>query len=165
MPRIYVACLAAYNSGTLHGEWIDADQDAEEIHKVIEAMLKASPELDAEEWAIHAYEEFCGLEVGENEDIEKLAELAQLIAKHGAAFACYFNDKGAEYATEEQFKDDYQGEHESEKAFAEEWFRECNEIPAALEDYIDWDEVTRSLFITDFTSHTYEGTTYVFRNS
>jgi len=30
-PRIYVACLAAYNAGKLHGEWIDADQDAEAI--------------------------------------------------------------------------------------------------------------------------------------
>ena len=23
-PRIYVACLAAYNNGRLHGRWIDA---------------------------------------------------------------------------------------------------------------------------------------------
>ena len=30
-PRIYVACLAAYNGGTLHGEWIDADQSADDI--------------------------------------------------------------------------------------------------------------------------------------
>ena len=28
-PRIYVACLAAYNNGYLHGVWIDADQDAD----------------------------------------------------------------------------------------------------------------------------------------
>ena len=25
-PRIYVACLAAYNNGILHGAWIDAAQ-------------------------------------------------------------------------------------------------------------------------------------------
>jgi Antirestriction protein (ArdA) len=25
-PRIYVACLAAYNNGYLHGAWIDAIQ-------------------------------------------------------------------------------------------------------------------------------------------
>ena len=30
-PRIYVACLAAYNNGYLHGAWIDADQGADEI--------------------------------------------------------------------------------------------------------------------------------------
>ena len=26
-PRIYVACLAAYNNGHLHGAWIDAAQE------------------------------------------------------------------------------------------------------------------------------------------
>ena len=30
-PRIYVACLAAYNAGRLHGRWIDANQSAEDI--------------------------------------------------------------------------------------------------------------------------------------
>ncbi|WP_426033321.1 antirestriction protein ArdA, partial [Caulobacter sp. DWP3-1-3b2] len=27
-PRIYVACLAAYNNGWLHGVWIDVEDDA-----------------------------------------------------------------------------------------------------------------------------------------
>ena len=31
-PRIYVACLAAYNAGILHGKWIDAAQDADSLH-------------------------------------------------------------------------------------------------------------------------------------
>ncbi|MCG8594183.1 MAG: antirestriction protein ArdA, partial [Kiloniellales bacterium] len=39
-PRIYVACLAAYNAGHLHGCWIDAIQDAEDIQDDINAMLK-----------------------------------------------------------------------------------------------------------------------------
>ena len=29
-PKIYVACLASYNAGILHGRWIDADQDADD---------------------------------------------------------------------------------------------------------------------------------------
>ena len=44
-PRIYVACLAAYNAGRLHGEWIDADQDADVIHEEIQEMLAAMPDL------------------------------------------------------------------------------------------------------------------------
>lgn len=40
-PKIYVACLAAYNNGILHGRWIDADQDADEIRAGIAEMLKA----------------------------------------------------------------------------------------------------------------------------
>lgn len=42
-PRIYVACLASYNNGVLHGAWIDATQDAEAIEEDIAAMLRASP--------------------------------------------------------------------------------------------------------------------------
>ena len=56
--RIYVACLAAYNSGILHGEWIDIEDDIDETWAHINAMLKASPVADAEEWAIHDYEGF-----------------------------------------------------------------------------------------------------------
>lgn len=40
--RIYVADLAAYNAGTLHGVWIDADQDADAIEAEVKAMLRAS---------------------------------------------------------------------------------------------------------------------------
>lgn len=43
-PRIYVACLAAYNSGRLHGVWIDCDgKDESGIWEAINDMLAASP--------------------------------------------------------------------------------------------------------------------------
>ena len=42
-PRIYVACLASYNAGKLHGEWIDCDQDAATIREEIATMLRESP--------------------------------------------------------------------------------------------------------------------------
>ncbi|MBA3067902.1 MAG: antirestriction protein ArdA, partial [Hyphomonas sp.] len=51
-PRIYVACLAAYNAGRLHGRWIDATTP-NEIRAEARAMLAASPEPGAEEHAIH----------------------------------------------------------------------------------------------------------------
>ena len=40
--QIYVACLAAYNNGILHGRWIDAQQDAWAVYDDIRAMLDAS---------------------------------------------------------------------------------------------------------------------------
>ncbi len=43
-PRIYVACLASYNAGKLHGVWIDCDQDSDSIRDDIDAMLRESPE-------------------------------------------------------------------------------------------------------------------------
>ena len=42
-PRIYVACLAAYNNGYLHGEWIDANQDTDDLHAEIKKILASSP--------------------------------------------------------------------------------------------------------------------------
>ena len=51
--RIYVACLAAYNNGHLHGRWIDATLGESHISRQTRAMLVASPINAAEEWAIH----------------------------------------------------------------------------------------------------------------
>jgi len=53
--QIY-ACLAAYNDGYLHGEWIDAKQSPEDIEHDVRKMLAKSPVPHAEEWAIHDFE-------------------------------------------------------------------------------------------------------------
>ena len=55
-PRIYVACLASYNAGILHGRWIDCDQGVDHIHEEVAAMLKESTQQFAEEWAIHDHQ-------------------------------------------------------------------------------------------------------------
>lgn len=41
--RIYVACLASYNAGRLHGAWIDASEDVSEMQKAINDILRTSP--------------------------------------------------------------------------------------------------------------------------
>ncbi len=43
----------------------------------------SSPELDAEEWAIHGCDEFGGVFLSESEDIETVVAMAQFIAEHG----------------------------------------------------------------------------------
>ncbi|MCC2603641.1 antirestriction protein ArdA [Sphingopyxis yananensis] len=83
-PRIYVACLAAYNNGYLYGAWIDADQNADEIREEIAAMLGRSPIEHAEEYAIHDYEGFEGVTISEYAGIDTLARLGAFIAEHGA---------------------------------------------------------------------------------
>ena len=42
-PRIYVASLADYNEGRLHGAWIDAAQDEDELERAVKEMLAQSP--------------------------------------------------------------------------------------------------------------------------
>ena len=80
--RIYVADLSAYNNGKLHGCWIDATQDLEDIQTQVQAMLKDSPEVDAEEYAIHDYEGFGSYSVGEYSGIEELHEIACFIDEY-----------------------------------------------------------------------------------
>ena len=62
-PRIYVACLAAYNSGRLHGAWINADQKPASLQSEVSAMLKASTLPGAEDFAIQDFEGFEGLHI------------------------------------------------------------------------------------------------------
>ena len=57
-PMIYVACLAAYNAGHLHGEWLDAAREAAEIQEDIRAILQSSPVDSGGDFAIHDYEGF-----------------------------------------------------------------------------------------------------------
>ncbi|MFK3848049.1 antirestriction protein ArdA [Agrobacterium pusense] len=40
--RFYAACLASYNNGVLHGRWIDASSDADEMQEEVSAMLRES---------------------------------------------------------------------------------------------------------------------------
>ncbi|WP_369933937.1 antirestriction protein ArdA [Xanthomonas tesorieronis] len=43
-PRIYLACLASYNNGRLHGRWIDLDgANLDDVQGEIAAMLRESP--------------------------------------------------------------------------------------------------------------------------
>jgi antirestriction protein len=99
MPRIYVASLTDYNHGERHGAWIDADQDADAIQEDVNAMLAASPTAKryggtAEEWAIHDYDEFGGIELGEWESFERVAALASLLKDKPAALVAYFVEDG-----------------------------------------------------------------------
>ena len=41
-PRFYAACLASYNNGVLHGAWIDAGTDVDEMQDQVNDMLRAS---------------------------------------------------------------------------------------------------------------------------
>lgn len=165
-PRIYVACLAAYNNGKLHGKWIDATQDADSIQDEINAMLKASPEPNAEEYAIHDFEGFGSLRLSEYESIETIAKLAEAIDEHGELFAEYYNQSSytdVETALED-FEDKYRGAYDSKRAYAEYWLEETGNlatIPEHLQGYFDYDYYARDLFM-DLTAIEYDGQVHVF---
>ena len=144
-PRIYVACLAAYNGGRLHGMWIDATEP-DEIMEQVRAMLAASPEPDAEEWAIHDYEGFEGVPISEYASFDSVCALAAFITEHGALGAKVYRNFSEDLSQAEAAFEDYAGEYRSAADFAEELFRDSGtEIPASLDYYIDWTALARDM--------------------
>lgn len=143
-PRIYVACLAAYNSGYLHGAWIDAAQEPWGIYDDVKAMLSASPIAGAEEWAIHDHEGFGGVRIEEYMGFERVSALASFITEHGeigAALLDYYSGDIEE--AKEAITDRYMGEHSSLADYVQESTEETTTIPQPLRYYIDWQGMAR----------------------
>ena len=143
-PRIYVACLAAYNNGTLHGAWIDATQGEWGMWEDIQKMLEASPIPDAEEHAIHDYEGFEGARIGEYSGIETIAKLAAFITGHGAlggAVLEYFNNDLDE--ANKALTARYHGCFTSLADYVQDMTEDSMTIPQTLQYYIDWQAMAR----------------------
>ncbi len=146
-PKIYVACLASYNAGMLHGECIDATLETDEIQEEIQRVLKSSPIEDAEEHAIHDYEDFCGAELGEYPDLEEVSNVAKFLVEHGelgaeilSHFCCDLEE--ARKAIEEQ----YLGEYESLEDYAEEYVEQSGlDIPDSIKNYVDYESMGRDM--------------------
>jgi antirestriction protein len=170
---IYVACLAAYNNGHLHGAWIDATQEPEEIEAEVQAILARSPIPHAEEWAIHDYN-LGGVKISEHEAFATVSAIAKAVGEHGAAFVTYIGHVGTEYAahdwyaTIERFQEAYRGEFPSMADYAEELYTDCcnmREIPEWLLAHIDWASVGRELELGDlWTAETSTGVHVFERN-
>jgi antirestriction protein len=153
-PRIYVACLASYNSGLLHGEWIDANQSPDAILEAIQAMIQASPTPYAEEWAIHDYENFHGVQIHEYTSLETVSKIALAIEEHGEAVAAFINYHGLDYL--DNFEEQHQGTYASEADFVEEMLEDTGALEplekAGLLYYIDFEKMARDWFINDYWS-------------
>ncbi|PCI97248.1 MAG: antirestriction protein [Alphaproteobacteria bacterium] len=165
--RIYVACLAAYNGGRLHGVWIDATGELEEIQEQVNVMLKESPEPDAEEWAIHDYEGFGGYGVSEYSGFEELHNAASFIEEYpeiGGELLEYFSDiEEATKAAEEN----YCGCYKSMADYAEELTEETSQIPEHLQYYIDYEKMGRDMELNGdvFTIETGYEEVHIFWNN
>lgn len=148
-PRIYVASLADYNAGRLHGRWIDAAQPAEDIHNAIQCMLSESTEAIAEEWAIHDYENFEGLRLSEFEDIDRVAAVACSIIEHGPVFAGLVSHCGGVQNIEEaqRYMDEgYRGAFERLADYAQELVEDCysdalDSLPNFIRYHIDFEGI------------------------
>jgi antirestriction protein len=136
--RIYVADLAAYNNGKLHGVWINATDDLDDIWNQVNQMLVESPEGFAEEYAIHDYEGFDGYALSEYEGLETVHKIACFIEE----YPDFGGDlEEAQTAAEEN----YCGCYKSLADFAEELTEDTSQIPENLAYYIDYERMGRDM--------------------
>lgn len=165
--RIYVADLAAYNNGKLHGVWIDATQDMDDIQDQINDMLKNSPEGFAEEYAIHDYEGFNGYGLSEYEGIEAVHEIACFIEEYPAIAGELLSHFGGDIEeTRKAAEESYSGCYASLADYAQELTEDTSEIPNHLEMYIDYDRMARDMEMSGnvFTIETAHDEIHVFWN-
>lgn len=140
--RIYVACLAAYNNGYLHGVWIDAAQGESHIWERTRVMLKGSPIEGAEEWAIHDYEGFEGAPIGEYTAFETVEKRAQFIEVHGELGGKILADCACDMQEAERYLEHYQGEYESLADYARHSLESSGPtISENLAPYIDYERM------------------------
>ncbi|NQE65337.1 hypothetical protein E1H18_1118 [Caulobacter sp. RHG1] len=164
-PRIYVACLAAYNAGVLHGAWIDVESDAEAVWAAIRSMLEASPEPMAEEFAIHDHEGFGGVEIAEYAGIARVVEIAGFLRARGRLGALVLAEVGGDLeAAETALEDQYRGCFSSLADSFQELTEETVEIPQALRLYIDYEAMARDARLNGevFTVETAPDAVHVF---
>ncbi|MCF6274928.1 MAG: antirestriction protein ArdA [Robiginitomaculum sp.] len=143
-PRIYVACLAAYNNGQLHGCWIDVE-DEDSIWEAVQTMLKSSPIPLAEEWSIHDYENFQGVSIDENDSFARVVEIAEFIGNCSGFGGKLLENYGGDIEDAESALESYNGEYESLADFARELTESTTQIPKTLEYYIDYKSMARDM--------------------
>lgn len=131
-PRIWVGSLADYNAGRLHGTWLEAAVETDELVDGVQRMLASSQEPNAEEWGIFDFDEFGSYRVNEYDDLGQVAKVARGIRAHGAAFAAWaqLHDGGDDML--DTFEDAYFGAY----ATAVDWAREVLD-DSALEAELD----------------------------
>lgn len=145
-PRIYLACVASYNSGRLYETWVEADQGEEHIWAAVRSMIAASLEPGAEEWAIHSYEGFEGAELSESAGFEYVCALAEFIAEHGELGAKVYEYCGNDLDDARAAFERYAGAYSSTATFAEGLHDDLGtQISECLQYYIDWQALAKDM--------------------
>ena len=154
----YVACLASYNSGILHGFWIDLleVEDIEELKECFRYILQTSPEPGAEELAVHDWQDagpFSGEDYPDWEDVLEFSEemeSAELDGNTQAFLMFCAGESSGDYRPDYlDFLEAFRGYHETAEDFCQSEFydnadKETLEIHTRWPfDCIDWERAWR----------------------
>ena len=159
-PALWVGCLAAYNAGKLHGEWMQASSDTAEMFGAIAEILAASPEPHAEEWDIMDTDNMPA-EAGRTLD-RAAAYVAALegLSHHADAaeiVAAWVDWRGAEEMDADKITDAYLGRFDSVEDYAAQYLDDSDalrEVPAWLRPYVNTAALGRDM---EINGDVYEG--------
>jgi antirestriction protein len=149
-PLIYVASLADYNAGRLHGAWIDPATEWDELNQAVTDMLRQSAEPNAKEYAIHDFAGFGRhVELGEYMPLEQVHVLASGINEHGMSFAAWWAYTSPALSDRDElmrrYQSDYLGTWQSVDDFAEHRLEDlgaddiADRVPTWLQPYLALD--------------------------
>jgi len=153
-PAIYIACLASYNAGTLHGFWCDLTiaTTAEDIQECIDYVLATSPATLAEEYAIHDQQLLAGPLTGtEWPDLDEIERYMDVYLDLGdteqIAYRVCCNDTGT-ILSDDDFREMYCGVFDKPADYAYDLAVECgDDVDSAKWPFscIDWERAWREL--------------------
>lgn len=164
-PQIYVACLAAYNNGKMHGKWIPCTS-LDEIEQGIKDVLKTSPEPNSEEWAIHDHE-YLGAFITENTSAEEIMEIVEFFDEVGDddLGEAILNECSGDVKDARKLWENYHGECDSVEDWAYQLAEDCGylqQVPQHLAYHIDWKSYARDLLLDGYTEIRCNGKSHIF---
>lgn len=143
----YIACLASYNGGILHGFWVDLEavEDVDDIHECIAWVMATSSEPGAEEYAVHDWAGVPRSMRAEWPNWVQTLPLIHAIAEYGEAFEVWHGNAPDYNQDPAEFINDYVGSYDSGADFVREYYEDhYDEALTAIDPLvfaIDWEAV------------------------
>ncbi len=155
-PSVYCGTYGKYNGGCLQGLWIDLStfDDYDDFRNFCYAIHvdEPDPELDIQDWEAMPTG-LDGDDIFSEERFEQLQQYIELCDKYDTdAVDAYLNIFQLDQL--DQFEERYQGEYDSEEAYAEYLISECYDLDrlmGSLSHYFDYKAYARDLFMEGYS--------------
>ena len=155
--RVWVGCLACYNSGLLLGDWFDADDcpdDQESFNETVKVPRSHIAEGHEEFWVMDHENSPVSGEYSPMDAQQYADWMEQLHETDYAAFRAYLSN-GYDFDEDsvDNFHEAYAGQWDSDADFAEQFAEDIDAIPENLPwpmSCIDWDHAARELMYDYF---------------
>ena len=158
--RVYVGTYAKYNEGSTYGDWLDLD-NYDRMWKFLNACKKIHEDEEDPKFMFQDWENIPSELISESELSPAIFELKDLLDElEEDPFIVWVGDYSDWKEVEsdpkksvEIFRDQYCGEWESERAYAEELFDELylHGVPSSARSYIDYEAFALDLFRYDYS--------------